>query len=96
MQSEPSAVIHPNGGSQLDTSILTEETEKGTSSEEGPGSDSGSESDSDSHPGSDSRSESPSEPDVLSGKNSFLHLQNKFPEGRKDQVASKKTFLISL
>lgn len=73
-----------------------EETEKGTSSEEEPGSNSGSESDSDSHPGCDSRSESPSEPDILSGKNSFLPSQNKFPESRKDQATSKKTFLIRL
>ena len=29
VQPEPSSVIHPNGGSQLGTSTLTEETEKG-------------------------------------------------------------------
>ena len=29
VQPEPSSVIHPNGGSQLDTSTLTEETDKG-------------------------------------------------------------------
>ena len=61
-------MFHFNGESQLDTPTLTEETDKGTFSEEEPGSDSGSESDSDSLSGSDSRSESPSEPDILSGK----------------------------
>ena len=57
-------MIHPNGGSQQETSTLTEETDKRTSSEEESGSDSGSESDSDLHSGSESRSESPSESDI--------------------------------
>ena len=65
MQPESSALIHPNGGSQLDKPTLTEKTDKGTYSEEESGSDSGSESDSDSHSGSAFLSESPSEPDIL-------------------------------
>ena len=65
VQPEPSAVIHPNGGFQLDTPTLTEETDKGTSFEEESGSNSGSEPDSDLRSGSDSRSESPSEPSII-------------------------------
>ena len=72
VQPEPSAATHPNGRSQLDTPTLTEETDKGTSSEEESGSDYDSESDSDLHSGSNSRSKSPSEPDITSGKLSVL------------------------
>ena len=90
MQTEPSAVIHSNGGSQLNTPTLTEETNKKTSSEEESGSHSGSESDSDSHSGPDSQLESPSEHDIPSGKSSVLPSQNNLSESWKDHVAPKK------
>ena len=92
VQPEPSAMIHLSGGSQLDTPTLTEETDKGTFSEDF-GSDSVSESYSDSLSGSDSWSESPSGSDILSQKSSVLPLQNNLTESRKDQVAPKKTSL---
>ena len=93
VQPEPSAVIYLNGGSQLDTPTLTEETDKRTFSEEASGSDSGSEPDPNSLSGSDSRSESPSESDILSGKSSVLPSQNNLSESRKDQIAPKKASL---
>ena len=47
VQPEPSAVIQPNSGFQQEALTLTDETDKGTSSEEKSCSDSGSEPDSD-------------------------------------------------
>ena len=72
-------MIRPNGGFQLVTPTLTEETDKGTSSEE--------------EPGSDSRLESPSGPNILWGISSVLPSQNNLLESRKDKVAPKKASL---
>ena len=61
---EPSAAIHPTGGDQQETPVLTEKNDERTSCEEESGLHFGSESDSDSHSGSDSWSESPTDPDI--------------------------------